>query len=64
MVNVFQRIEFLVMQVRREWLKNGILKSSKNIEIHRARIRYFTNGKNNDDLLDLLESSTCTEQTC
>ena len=65
---VFQKEEFLLVQVRCERLKDGSLASlgekkcdlKRNIQILQAKNKYLRSSKTYDDLLILFESCTCT----
>ena len=67
---VFQKEEFLLVQVRCERLKDGSLASlgekkcdlKRNIQILQAKNKYLRSSKTYDDLLILFESCTCAVQ--
>ena len=65
-----QKEEFLLVQVRCEGLKTGTLKSlgakkrdlQRSLQISNAKIKYLASLKSYDDLIVLLEDFTCSVQ--
>ena len=70
LVEIFQKEEFLLVQVRCERLKDGSLTSvgerkcdlKRNIQILQAKKKYLRSRKTYEDLLLLFESGICAVQ--